>query len=314
MNTPVKPRFNAEPAEVKAATFDRATELLVAAHTGEISLDEVHAELTDITSTSSIGTVAPAWLGELWSGVEYERRIVPLIQNAALRSRKVKGFVWKNKPGVGKWKADKNDIPSKKAEWEEVETGVQPWAGGNDIDRMIFDFNEVETIRAYWKAMAESYAYETDKDVAEFLTTNATDVQDSHPDLLRAVTSGGIRIDEEIHSPATFVMVNPADLLTVLDFSQLDVPHYTGLTPVSTPDKWTTSEFVQPGTAIVGSRLSATFYELAGSPLRVEAEHIAKGGRDAALFGYTAKLLNRKEGLVKVHFNKAKPGSTVSEG
>lgn len=314
MNTPVKPRFNAEPAEVKAATFDRATELLVAAHTGEISLDEVHAELTDITSTSSIGTVAPAWLGELWSGVEYERRIVPLIQNAALRSRKVKGFVWKNKPGVGKWKADKNDIPSKKAEWEEVETGVQPWAGGNDIDRMIFDFNEVETIRAYWKAMAESYAYETDKDVAEFLTTNATDVQDSHPDLLRAVTSGGIRIDEAIHSPATFVMVNPADLLTVLDFSQLDVPHYTGLTPVSTPDKWTTSEFVQPGTAIVGSRLSATFYELAGSPLRVEAEHIAKGGRDAALFGYTAKLLNRKEGLVKVHFNKAKPGSTVSEG
>ena len=55
--------------------------------------------------------------------------------------------------------------------------------------------------------------------------------------------------------------------------------------------------------------MAATFYELSGSPLRVEAEHIAKGGRDAALFGYTAKLLNRKEGLVKVHFAKATDAS-----
>lgn len=309
MNETVKPRFNAAPTEVKAASFNRATEILLAAHHGDMSMDEVHAELTDITSTSSIGTVAPAWLGELWSGVEYERRIVPLIQNAALTSRKIKGFVWDSKPGVAKWKADKNDIPSKKASWKEVETSAQPWAGGNDIDRMIFDFNEVETIQAYWKAMAESYAYETDKDLAEFLTKSATDIQESTTDLLRAVTRGGIRVDEAIHSPATFVMVNPLDLETVLDFSQLDVPHYTGLTPVSTPDKWTTSEFVERGTAIVGSKLAATFYELSGSPLRVEAEHIAKGGRDAALFGYTAKLLNRKEGLVKVHFAKATDAS-----
>ena len=315
----VKPRFSeADTTEVKAADFNRATDVLLAAHRGEMSMDEVHAELTDITGASSIATTAPAWLGELWSGVEYERRVVPLIQNAALRSRRVKGFRWKNKPGVGKWKANKTDIPSKKAEWEEVEESSQPWAGGNDLDRQIFDFNETDTIQAYWRAMAESYAYETDKDTAAWLIKNATDIQESTTDLLRAVTRGGIRVDQAIHSPASFVLVNPLDLETVLDFSQLDVPHYTGLTPVSTPDKWTTSEFVERGTAIVGSRLAATFYELAGSPLRVEAEHIAKGGRDAALFGYTAHMLNREGGLAKVHFSEAastpapkppKPGS-----
>lgn len=301
----VKPRFSeADKNEIKAADFARATDILLAAHRGEMSLDDVHAELTDITGASSITTTAPAWLGELWSGVQYERRVVPLIQNATLRSRKIKGFKWKTKPGVGKWSANKTDIPSKKAEWEEVEATSQPWAGGNDLDRQIFDFNETDTIQAYWRAMAESYAYETDKATAEWLTTVATDIEDSTTDLLRAVTRGGIRVDQAIHSPASFVLVNPLDLETVLDFSQLDVPHYTGLTPVSTPDKWTTSEFVQQGTAIVGSKMAATFYELAGSPLRVEAEHIAKGGRDAALFGYTGHLLNREGGLVKVHFTK----------
>ncbi|MHD0111144.1 hypothetical protein ACQX3I_12060, partial [Corynebacterium diphtheriae] len=68
---------------------------------------------------------------------------------------------------------------------------------------------------------------------------------------------------------------------------------------MSDPAKWVTSEFVEKGTAIVGAKQAATFFELAGSPLRVEAEHIAKGGKDAALFGYTATLINRKEALVK---------------
>lgn len=312
MTETVKPRFTTEPAEVKAASFERATEVLLAANRGEISMDEVHAELVDITGTNTIGNSAPAWLGELWAGVEYERRVVPLVQNAPLTAMKVQGFRWKSKPGVGKWKADKTEIPSKKAAWETVEIDSQPWAGGNDLDRRIFDFNQVETIQAYWRAMAESYAYETDKDLAEFLTKEAVDIQESTTDLLRAVTRGGIRIDEAIHAPASFVLVNPLDLESVLDFSQLDVPHYTGLTPVSTPDKWTTSEFVERGTAIVGSKLAATFYELGGSPLRVEAEHIAKGGRDAALFGYTAKMINRKDGLVKVHF--AKKAATAPEG
>lgn len=39
-----------------------------------------------------------------------------------------------------------------------------------------------------------------------------------------------------------------------------------------------------------------------GSPLRVEAEHLSHGGRDRALFGYTAHTLDNPDGLVKVQF------------
>ncbi|QMV84734.1 hypothetical protein HW450_10350 [Corynebacterium hindlerae] len=292
------------PTEVHASLHE-ATEILLAANQGAMSMDEVHAALTDITGTNTLTTTPATWLGELWSGVAYKRRIVPLVQNAALRGRRAHGMRWKTKPTIAKWKGDKTDIHSSKAEWEEVEMRAQPWAGGNDLDRQIFDFKEADALRMYWAAMAESYAYETDKELAAFLVKNATDVQESAPDLIRAISRGAIRLDEKTHSPATFALVNPSDLETVLDFSQLDVPHFTGLTPVSTPDKWVTSEFVEKGTAIVGSKLAATFYELPGSPLRVEAEHIAKGGRDAALFGYTAQMINRADGLMKVHFAKS---------
>lgn len=295
------------------ASFQDITETIMAARNGELTTDEVHAALVDIKGSDSITAVAPTWLGELWSNVTYQRRIIPLLQTKALTGRKAIGMRWATdtvsgdliKPGVGKWAGNKTEIPSKPAKWETVEVTAQPWAGGNDLDRQIFDFNEADVLRMYWEAMAESYAMETDADAAAFLADAAVDIQESAPDLIRAIARGAIRVDTATRNPATFAIINPLDLETVLDFSQLDVPHYTGLTPVSTPDKWTTSEMVAQGTALVGNKAAVTHYELAGSPLRAQAEHIARGGRDAALFGYTAMVTNRADALVQVHFDAA---------
>ena len=107
-----------------------------------------------------------------------------------------------------------------------------------------------------------------------------------------------------MRTPATFAVINPVDLEQVLSLSTMDAPRYLGIAgTITDPSKWTTSEDVPAGTAIIGTKAATTHFELAGSPLRVEAEHIAKGGRDAALFGYTAKMMNRPEGLVKVSFD-----------
>lgn len=285
-------------------SMDDAISTILAVRNGEKSFSEIHAELVDITGANTLAANPPQWLGELWSGVVYERRIVPLVTQKALTGRKAIGYRWKTKPTVAKWEANKTDIHSSKAEWETVENTAQPWAGGNDLDRQIFDFNETDIIRAYWEAMAESYAMETDAELAKFLVKNAKVVDGSAPDIIRAVARAGIRVDENVHAPATFAIVNPADLETVLDFSQLDLPYYAKLASVADPDKWVTSEHVEKGSAIVGTKTAATFYELPGSPLRAEAEHIAKGGRDAALFGYTAQLMNKPEGLLKVKFAK----------
>ena len=88
----------------------------------------------------------------------------------------------------------------------------------------------------------------------------------------------------------------------------LDAPKFLDIIPGTDPTKWEASSLVPAGTMVLGSKPAATHYELPGSPLRVEAEHIAKGGRDAALFGYTAKMLNRPEALRKIQFStEAKP-------
>ena len=263
-----------------------------------------HAELVDITDAGMIGRSAPQWLGELWSGVTYQRRIVPLMTQKPLTSRKAVGYRWVTKPGVAKYAGNKTEIPSKEATIEPVERESERWAGGNDLDRAFWDFNEREFLAAYWAAMAESYAYETDVDALTFLLANATALDGTATHVQSAISRGSLAIDNKLHTPATFAVINPADLEQVLGLSQMDAPRYLGIAgTITDPAKWVLSDDVPAGTALVGTKSAATHFELSGSPLRVEAEHIAKGGRDAALFGYTAKMLNRPEGLVKVTFD-----------
>ena len=298
------PGDSQEPATESAHfSLDGAIDYLTGAVAGTAS-GATHAELADITDAGMIDRTAPQWLGELWSGVTYERRIIPLMTQKPLTSRKAVGYRWVTKPGVEKYAGNKAPIPSKAASIEAVERESERWAGGNDLDRAFWDFKEREFLAAYWAAMAESYAYETDQDALQFLITNATAIDGTATGVQSAISRGSLAIDNVLHAPASFAIINPADLEQVLTLSQMDAPRYLGIAgTITDPANWTTSDAVTAGTAIIGTKAAATHYELAGSPLRVEAEHIAKGGRDAALFGYTAKMINRPEGLVSVSFD-----------
>lgn len=308
----VLPGENSTPATEVHASLDQVIDYLGAAVRGDATSDML-AELTDITDAGMIQRSAPQWLGRLWEGVTYQRRIIPHLTQSPLRGRKAVGYRWKTKPGVDKYAGNKAEIPTKGASLETVERDAQRWAGGNDLDRIFWDFGETEFLRAYWEAMAESYAYETDREAGAFIVKNATTIEGTAPHIIRAIARGSIAIDQKLHSPATFALINPADFEQILTLTRLDAPEYLKLAGgIADPSKWVTSEFVEAGTAILGNKAAVTHFELAGSPLRVEAEHIAKGGRDAALFGYTALMLNRPEGLVKVSF-KSTPLTSDSE-
>lgn len=294
------------PAAATTLEFEEVVEKIMTARApgGDAS---ILAELVDITNSANLSVAAPAWLGELWSGVTYQRRIVPLLTGRALRSWRAVGYRWTTKPGVAAYAGDKADIPSFPAATEPVEVTAKRWAGGNDIDRKFFDFNDREYLAAYWRAMAESYAMVTDADAATFLNTNATAFAGSFTDPVRAITAAGIQIDQSIHAQPTFAIVNPADLPALLNVSQLEAPYYGDMSPIGNPSRWTTSDLVTAGSAIVGHKAAVEHFELTGSPLRAEAQHIAKGGYDAALFGYTAQLLTRPEALLKVSWTAPAP-------
>ena len=67
------------------------------------------------------------------------------------------------------------------------------------------------------------------------------------------------------------------------------------------PGAFLRSPLVPAGKVIMGARPAISFYELGGgSPIRVEALDVAKGGIDSAVFGYVGTLVNRPGGIISV--------------
>lgn len=290
-------------------TFSQVCDTLQAVRRNERS-ETLTAALADITRSANPYVSPDGWIGELWSGVAYQREIVPLLSTAPLTHWKITGWRWTEKPEVDDYAGNKAEIPTNEVTTESVSVEAKRLAGGHDIDRKFWDFNDQEFIRAYFSAMAEDYAYKSDQRAATFVTTSAATlpVGPVAPDLIRAAARGARYVKRNARSAATFVLVNDEDIESLLDFTQLDVPEYVKLLGID-PENFVPHEFVPKGKVIVGAKAAATFYELAGSPIRVETVDLARGGQDGALFGYYATLLHSKKGLVSVDWAAPKPAA-----
>ena len=280
-------------------SFSQATEILQAVRNGERS-EEITAALADITRSANPWVSPEGFVGELWGGVGYQREIVPLLNHGELSHWKIAGWRWKVSPKVASYAGDKTDVPSNAPTTETVSVEASRLAGAHDIDRKFIDFNDVAFLDSYFRAMAESYAFESDKACAQFIVSSATAVvAPAGSNLLKQVAHGANAIRANARTRATFVLVNPTDMISLLDISASEVPAFLATLGIS-PENFIASEFVTAGTVIVGAKPAATFYELSGSPIRVEAVSIANGGHDAGVFGYTAALLHKPGGIVKV--------------
>lgn len=287
-------------------SFSAVLRTLTAARMGERSND-VFAALADITQTATMDTQNAKWLGELWSGGEYERNVVPLVTNTQLTSPTVTGWRWTTEPEIQPYAGNKAEIPTGPVGFEKVSAEAKRLAFGNDIDRIHWDFGQTDIIESWFRKLAESYARVTDETVAQFIATNARSVTGAGStatpavDMLRAAAIGARRVKIDARQGASFVLVNPEDMLTLLDFSKLDSPEFLDVLGIA-PSRWVASEFVDSGTVLVGNKAAVQYAELGSVPIRVLAEHVSHGGRDGAVFGYHAELLTSAKGLVKVAF------------
>ncbi|QNQ90877.1 hypothetical protein GP475_09670 [Corynebacterium poyangense] len=288
-------------------TFAKAMDVMRMVRNHEPLDDSLTAALQDITRSANPAISAPQWLGELWSGVGFQREIVPLMTQGTLTRMKAVGFRWTKKPKVQDYAGDKAEIPSSPVATEAVETVAKRLATGNDIDRAYYDFNESEFIEAYMRACAESYAMVTDEKAAAFIKTSAAgNKKPAEPNLLHAagkarqVIKAGTRVE-----PSAF-LVHSDDMFELLKITTMDNPAYLDLIGVD-PKKFIASDQAKKGSVIAWAKPAVTFYELPGSPIRVIAEDIARGGRDSAVFGYWATLLNNQAGVVEVPITPA-PG------
>lgn len=261
---------------------------------------ELTAALSDITQANNSAVDDGQVAGQLWQGVRYQRRVIPKLSSGTLTSYAIRGWRWATKPEVADYSGNKTDVPSNAADTEAVSQAAARMAGAHDFDRKFIDFNDTAFIQAYYEAMTESYAIKTDAKAVDLMEAAATDLTPVNDGLFAAIAEGAAAIDAATGAGASFAIVNPATLLTeLLPLTNFDVPAYLQLLGVNV-DSIVTHSAMTAGHVLVGAQAAVTWYELPGSPIRVEAVDMAKGGVDEGVFGYYGLLVNDADGLQDV--------------
>lgn len=273
----------------------------VFAHT---SRPELEAALSDITNTAVYETVGQdSYVGKLWEAKQYNRRFVDLLRPGTLTSWRIKGWKWGVKPVVADYAGDKAAISSNSPTVVPVEEEAARLAGGHDIDRKFRDFNDTEFLEAYFQAMTESYATKSDAKALAFILASAStpvgNATASGGDVLdAAILASSLLEDLTDGAQPDYFLANRTDVRALGGVTEQDRKAYLELFGVDF-SKFRTSSSVTAGSVIAGMKGAGTFYELGGSPIRVEAVDVANGGIDEALFGYWGTILHDANGIVK---------------
>ncbi|WP_067200138.1 phage major capsid protein [Microbacterium sp. XT11] len=285
------------------------------AHTLLAALNDVK-----ISGTGAVGTaaVAPDYIGEIWSGQPFARKVIPLLQHGDLTSLRTIGWRWVVKPEVAEWAGNKAAVPSNTPTTEPDEWTIQRFAGGWDIAREFVDFGETEVIESFLTAAAGSYARKSDDwTLAQLLAaataTAVTDVPTGIPAALAGIVDGALAVIANDARPS-YALVNPADYRPLLFTQKNDTLEY--LSMALGLDEGSLDGFkivphtgITAGSVLVGAREAAAIHELPGSPIRVNALDMVKGGIDEALFGYVQFRGYYAEGIQLVSLTPAGAGA-----
>lgn len=278
---------------------------LRARHTGQRAPAEFTAALADITHTANEWVQQSQFAGELWSGVAYRRRFIPLINRLPLTSYNVNGWRWVTKPAVAAWAGDKTAVPSNAAVTEAVTTEAERLAGAHDVDRKFRDFGDTGFFESYYRAMTESYALLSDLALVADLEAGATAVAGGpFTSLSAGVTAAILAMPDDV--VPEWVIAGKDLLPDLLAVTNANQPAYlrlsirlSGLAQEASDVEDLPVLFASQlnGQVLVGARQAATFYELDPSPIRVEAVDMVDGGVDPGVFGYYATIVNKATAL-----------------
>jgi len=273
---------------------------------------QLFAALADVkfdgTGGLSQTVTQPQWIGELWSGKAFQRKIVPLFPHADLTSLVIKGWKWGTKPTMAPWSGNKSAVPSNTPTVEAYDTTAERLAGGHDIAREYRDFNVEGFWEGYFRAMTESYARLSDAGVGDDIVAAATPVTrgavpaNVSPGLVSIVDGALSFIDTA--SPSFALVAKDVwreILLTPKDKTLEYLTSAMGLEDGSlNAFKLLPYSGLDAGEVLVGAREAATVYELPGVPIRVEALDLVKGGIDEAMFGYYGTVIHDADALALV--------------
>lgn len=277
-------------------------------------LATITAALSDITNTAHKGIIEPpAWSGELWSGLVYEPLFLDLFNSGDLTSWEGSGWRFTNKLTMADYAGDKAAIPTDTIGTEASTYEAARQAVGVDIDRKFFDFPNQGFVEALFAQARESWTINMDSKAAAYLLANDVPAKDVEPggaaldpqtSLLKAAGVAIRALKRRKVGKATFVIVNDEDLFSLMDLDVGSVPAFLELFDIDPSNFRSAPEGLVPsGTVLAGVKQAATFRTLPGSPIRVEAQDLTKGGIDEAFFGYWAIEEHHTSAIASAEFD-----------
>jgi hypothetical protein len=238
-----------------------------------------------------------SWLGQLWQGKRFQRRIVPLLTQGSLTALSMTGWVWGVKPAMAAWAGNKTAVPSNAPTVTPKAFGAVRFAGGHDLAREYYDFNVTEVIDSYGDAMVDSYAMLSDAYALTQVTAGATPYT---PDPANTVNTGLLDIVDgalavvaaggtpswAIVAPDIFKGILATPREDALDYFSATIGLESGAINGGGAFTIVPDARLAAGAIIVGDKAGATAWELPGVPIRVSAPDLVLGGVDNAFFGY----------------------------
>lgn len=265
------------------------------------NLTQISAALADVTHSAHTDVIeAPAWSGELWSGLQYQPKW-DVLSTGDLTNWEGKGWRWVTKPEFGDYAGDKTAIPSNVLATEASSYEASRMAVGHDIDRKFYDFPNAAFLQSYAEACREDWARKIDVKKRAYILANAVSAGAAEASLFGAVEAVMGAVEDNTGAQATFVAVNRGDFRKLLDLSNLNAPAFLDLFGID-PKNFIRDKNIPAGTVIGGVKQAATVRTLPGSPIRVDAQAIALGGVDTGWFGYWAIEEHHTTGIAKATF------------
>lgn len=265
------------------------------------NLTQITAALADVTHSQHSDVIeAPAWSGELWSGVQYQPKW-DVLSTGDLTNWEGRGWRWVTKPVFEDYAGDKAAIPSAALATEPSSYEAARMAVGHDIDRKFYDFPNAAFLESYAEACREDWARKIDLKRRAWIIANAVTAGAADASFFGAIESAVGTVEDNTGAAATFVAVNRTDFRRLLDLSNLQAPAFLELFGID-PSKFIRDKSIPAGTVIAGVKQAGTVRTLPGSPIRVDAQAIANGGVDTGWFGYWAIEEHHTTGIVKATF------------
>lgn len=270
------------------------------------NVGEISAALVDVTHSQHTDVIeAPAWSGELWSGVQYTPKW-DVFNTGDLTNWEGRGWRWVTKPEFDDYAGDKTEIPSNPLATEASSYEAARMAVGHDIDRKFYDFPNEAFLKSYAEACREDWARKIDAKKRAYALNNAVTTGEAGlTTMFQAVESVLAALDDRTGTDANaFIAVNRTDFRRLLDLSTLNAPAFLDLFNID-PKRFIRDKTVPVGTVVGGVKQAATVRTLPGSPIRVDAQAIANGGVDTGWFGYWAIEEHHTAGIASATFTAA---------